>query len=74
MSSEAERPIRVTLPTDEELKAELRELIQVRIPEAYKEALEKLRLLAGIQKSDAVTVALSLFFRQLEESGIKKLR
>jgi hypothetical protein len=49
------------------MQAEIEELLRVRIPAAYKQALEKLSLLAGIEMKEAVAAGLKLFFEDFEK-------
>jgi metal-responsive CopG/Arc/MetJ family transcriptional regulator len=56
------------------MKREILQRIEVRIPAAFNQALDKMRLLGGVKKSDAVTEALKRFFEDFDQSDIKKLR
>ena len=73
MDSERSKIV-IEFPTDEDMKREILHLIKVRIPSAFNDILEQLRLLAGVEKSDAVTEALRQFFQGLDQSDIKDLR
>lgn len=66
-SDRPKRVIVIRLPTDAEMQAEIEELLRVRIPAAYKQALEKLSLLAGIEMKEAVAAGLKLFFEDFEK-------
>jgi hypothetical protein len=44
------------------------EILKVKIPARYKEALEKLRLLTGRSMSESITEGLMLFFEELKNA------
>lgn len=74
MDSKERSKIVIEFPTDEDMKREILQRIEVRIPAAFNQALDKMRLLGGVKKSDAVTEALKRFFEDFDQSDIKKLR